>query len=177
MSRWQMRLDNARAFYDGLVKEKLPGAAEVSDLIKELENAYELESWELKDNFPYGNKGKVRRVNPAKVRWSKLPPSPLRQEVQPEEVVLPVIAELAYDNDEEDWVRSTDPLHPIDTNYELLCAGIDDDLLDSLTEEREENENADSRGSDPFSVNWDWNDGVTGSTDGLEPHDPSLNSA
>jgi hypothetical protein len=146
----------------------------VSDLVKELDKTYELESWELKDNFPYGNKEKVRRVTPAKVRWSKLPPSPLRQEVQPEEVVLPAIAELVNDDDDDDWVRSTDPMHPIDTNYELVFAGVDDDLLDFLTGgEGGEIARADSDDSDPFASNWDWNDKVTNATDGREPHVPS----
>ncbi|KAL1605263.1 hypothetical protein SLS60_004807 [Paraconiothyrium brasiliense] len=176
--RWQTRIEKARAFEHGLVKDRLPGAAEVSNLIKELDRAYELESWELKNTIPYGDKSRIRRVNPAKVEWSKLPSSPLTREVQPEDIIFPVVTEPVYDEEQEDdnWMQVTDPLHPISTNYEVFCAGIDDDYLDLLTQEDPHDFGyLEQDDHDPISPNWDWQDEFSGSVDSSESHNSSSN--
>ncbi|KAF2448238.1 hypothetical protein P171DRAFT_481321 [Karstenula rhodostoma CBS 690.94] len=177
VSRWQTRLEKAKQFHDELVKDKLPGAPKVSELIKELDKTYELELWELRNTIPYEDRAKIRRVGPAKVKWSKLLPSPLTREVQPEEVVMPVITEPVYIEDDDDWVRSTDPMHPIDTNYELVCAGIDDEYLDFLTGE-EPGEIAEPKqdNPNPSATSWDWSDEVKGSTDNPESWNPCSNN-
>ncbi|KAK7181744.1 hypothetical protein PSPO01_12194 [Paraphaeosphaeria sporulosa] len=169
LSHWEKRLEKARRFYNELVKEKLPGARAVSELINQLDKEYELEAWELRNTIPHGDRARIRRVTPAKARWSKLPPSPLKREVQPEEIVLPVITELVYNKDDDDWVPSADPLHPIDTNYELVDAGIDDDYLRSLLgEDPGEVAEPEQDNVAPFNTSWDWNDGVIDPTDGVE---------
>jgi len=155
----------------------MPGAAAVKDLIMELDKTFELESWELRNTIPYGDKAKVRRVNTAGLGWGKPPASPLRHEVQPEEVVLPVLMEPVYDEDDDDSVRSTDPLHPITTNYEVFCAGIDDDYLEFLTEEGENAAQLEHDAEDPFATSWDWDSEVTGSANGFEPSNHSINSS
>ncbi|KAL5416639.1 hypothetical protein PMIN04_008076 [Paraphaeosphaeria minitans] len=135
---------------------------------------YELKAWELDRTVPHGDKVKIRRVSPAKVGWSKLPSSPLEREVQPEEVVLPGTTEPVYDGDDDDWVRSTDPLHPIDTNYELRYAGIDDDYLKLLLgEEPVEVAEPDQDNPDILATSWEWNDGVQDPADGVEQQGPS----
>ncbi|KAF9737560.1 hypothetical protein PMIN01_05339 [Paraphaeosphaeria minitans] len=167
VSRWQARLEKARCFHNELVKGELPGAPAVFKLIEQLEMEYELKAWELDRTVPHGDKVKIRRVSPAKVGWSKLPSSPLEREVQPEEVVLPGTTEPVYDGDDDDWVRSTDPLHPIDTNYELRYAGIDDDYLKLLLgEEPVEVAEPDQDNPDILATSWEWNDGVQDPADG-----------
>ncbi|OAF99322.1 uncharacterized protein CC84DRAFT_1232756 [Paraphaeosphaeria sporulosa] len=170
LSHWEKRLEKARRFYNELVKEKLPGARAVSELINQLDKEYELEAWELRNTIPHGDRARIRRVTPAKARWSKLPPSPLKREVQPEEIVLPVITELVYNKDDDDWVPSADPLHPIDTNYELVDAGIDDDYLRSLLgEDPGEVAEPEQDNVAPFNTSWDWNDGTS------ETAEPNMN--
>lgn len=171
-SRWQRRLEKARQFHNELVKEKLPGASVVSELIMGLDKTFEIESWELRNTIPYGDRAKIRRVSPATVRRIKLPPSPLKREVQPEEIGLPVITEPVYDDDD-DWV---DPLHPIETNYEPVCAGIDDEYLDFLTGEASgEIAEPEQDDADPFALSWDWTDEGEESTDTFELHDSCVN--
>lgn len=111
----------------------------MSDFIKDLEMSHELELWELRKILPYDDDtAKVRRVDPVEIGRGNLPISSLRNVVQPEDVALSVVAEPVYDEDD-DWIRSTDPLHPISTNYEVSCAGIDEDYLKTLTEELTDN--------------------------------------
>ncbi|KAF1972800.1 hypothetical protein BU23DRAFT_466794 [Bimuria novae-zelandiae CBS 107.79] len=157
-AQWEKKLEKARKFHQELAEKKMSGAKEILGLIGELETKCELESWELKNELPYGGNPRVRRVNPVDLDKPKLPASPLRLEVRPEEVVLQVVSEPVYDDDD-GWEPSTDPMHPVTTNYEVLCAGIDDDYLEFLTGDMGVDSNLDHEASDLSAGSWDWGGG------------------
>lgn len=176
-SRWQSRLERAERFYNGMVERKLPGAEHVSHLVQQLNKDYDFETWKLKDTLPPDEREKPKRVVPAATSWSKPPSSPLKREVLPEEVVLPVVPEAVDYGDDDDYVRSTDPLHPVSTNYEIISAGIDDAYLETLLagdtgeiagDEQDEHVS--------FGTAWDWNDEAQDPTDSVEEAASGFNS-
>lgn len=159
IARWQEKLDKARRFHESVLDSGAPGASEVFDLVRELEEKYELESWELKDVIPYGDRARVRRVDPGDGREKKVVGSPLRREVRPEEVVIPVVEEPVYDEDD-GYEPSTDPLHPISTNYEVSHPGVDEGFLESIM--RDDRYGADRVYGeiDSSAAGWSWGEEV-----------------
>jgi hypothetical protein len=135
-------LKRAIAFRNRLQAGGSPGAEEVGKLVEELEEQYTTAAWDLNKTFPpVQNKTNVSRVKLA-IKGKNEPKrlvSLLRQEVQPQEVVLPKEEQRGWienDEDEEDYVRSTDPLHPVSTDYSHPLDNVDDSwLLNHFTAE------------------------------------------
>jgi hypothetical protein len=95
----------------------MPGIEEVTVLVGALEDDFWSASWNTRTAFPHLHKESGIRIN---LGHFKKAPSPLRQEVMSEDVSDP--PEIIGPDDpgyEYDWdyVASTDPLHPVDTNY------------------------------------------------------------
>lgn len=96
----------------------MPGMEEVRGLITELEDQYTLESWETRNIFAPARKPSVTR---AAISEYERAPSPLVHEVQPEDIIEADGRKEWADMDENDYdgnyCASTDPIHPVDTDY------------------------------------------------------------
>jgi hypothetical protein len=168
LASWQGRLDRAIAFRDALrEKEGLLGAVEVAGLVKELREEYASAAWDINKMFPHARNSNVGRVALKQGNKRQRMSSLLRNEVEPHLVVLPPEKEHGWienDDDEEDFVRSTDPLHPICTDYSHPLDDVDDGWLSELfTAEELQTSAADNDFviDHSFGHVWDWGDGVT----------------
>ncbi|KAJ4298259.1 hypothetical protein N0V90_006158 [Kalmusia sp. IMI 367209] len=150
ISSWKTKLEKARAFRDGAIERGLPGIDDLSDLVKELEDEYTSASWDITKIFPH-ERPKVNRVKPAfQNHDNKRRASLLKNEVQPEDVVPKPCTRLDANDDDEDYERSMDPLHPINTNYTSLFDWPDDNkALSHLTLEEIANHQANASAFDP----------------------------
>jgi hypothetical protein len=114
---WKARLARANAFLTGLRERDLPGAREVGDLVKGLGEEYAREEWGSRSVFAGANKAGAARV---KHSYHVRTASKLPYEVRPEDVVETRAKEWA-DMDERDYdgdyVASSDPIHPVSTDY------------------------------------------------------------
>jgi len=163
---WQGKRDRATAFRNGLQEKGLPGADEVTRLVKELEEKYASAAWALNQSLPHAHsKSHVERVKLALKTDTerKRRVSLLRREVQPQEVVLPADKKEGWiendNNDDEDYVRSTDPLHPVCTDYSHPLDGIDDSwMLEHFTAEELQASAADNEFviDHSFGQSWNW---------------------
>ncbi|UPX21152.1 uncharacterized protein EKO05_0011350 [Ascochyta rabiei] len=119
-----------------LQKKAFPGVQEVAILVDQLKEEYNAASWSTRVLFPHLYKERCLRVN---LGHFKKMPSPLRQELLPEDVPEPPKIIQAYDQDymyDWDYVASTDPIHPVDTNYSHPLDGVDPCwILNHLTPE------------------------------------------
>ncbi|CAO2651627.1 Nn.00g041970.m01.CDS01 [Neocucurbitaria sp. VM-36] len=99
-------------------EHSMPGMEEVGGLVTELENQYTMDSWEARNMFAQARKSSVARVAISEYRRAA---SPLVQEVRPEDVVVADRRKEWADMDENDYdgnyVASTDPIHPVNTDY------------------------------------------------------------
>jgi hypothetical protein len=170
LASWKGRLERAIAFRDGL--EGLPGSKEVARLVKELEKEYENDAWHIDKIFPHARSKNVGRVPLApektKERRRMRVASLLKHEVQPHEVVL---TEEKFesgwidqgDDDLEDFVASTDPIHPVCTDY---THPLDNDngswMLEHFTAEELKRSEVDNDFviDHSFSNNWGWGWGL-----------------
>jgi hypothetical protein len=92
------------------------GTPEVSALVKELEDQYYVASWGAR-NISHAFKKSVARVSVSDYRTVR---SPLKQEVQPEDVVDLKEKDWAEMDDHDydgDYIASTDPIHPVSTDH------------------------------------------------------------
>lgn len=156
---WKKKLERASTFRDKLVEKHLPGAAEVAQLVKNLEDEYEDAAWHLRKLFPQATKPNIDRPKPT-CKDEKRVTSLLKEEVQPHEVMLPGEMEQQEEHDDtDDYERSTDPFHPITMDYSHPLDGVDDSyLLDHFTsEELASSLDGDTTaGFDPGDSGWDW---------------------
>lgn len=103
----------------------MPGVQEVAALIETLEEDFNSASWSTRALFPHSHKERGVRIN---LGHFEKAPSPLRQEVFPDDVPEPPNVvdsdnlDYVYDWD---YVASTDPIHPVDTNYAHPLDDID----------------------------------------------------
>ncbi|KAF2852649.1 hypothetical protein T440DRAFT_420661, partial [Plenodomus tracheiphilus IPT5] len=115
---WKLKLQRAKSFRDKLRETSLPAYEEIESLITELENEYTQASWDTRNLFALVAKRPVARVGISD--YTKVP-SPLAQEVLPEDVIEPgkckEWAEMDDNDYDEDYIASTDPMHPVSTNY------------------------------------------------------------
>ncbi|KAF2678193.1 hypothetical protein K458DRAFT_377244 [Lentithecium fluviatile CBS 122367] len=155
---WKGKLERAIAFRNGLYERNSPGAEEVAALVKDLEERFETAAWDVHKLLPAAhNKASIERVKPAvkEERELRRKASLLQQEVQPHEVVLPDEEKRGWienDDDDEEFVRSTDPFHPVSTDYSHPLDNADDSwLLEHFTEEELQ-----SQGTGEFDHSWEW---------------------
>ncbi|KAF2027607.1 hypothetical protein EK21DRAFT_71615 [Setomelanomma holmii] len=114
---WKLTLERANKFLEKVQQRDMPGVTEIGALVKELEVKYASASWDTRNMFAPEVKPKVSRV---KHSWYEKLPSPLPHEVLPEDVV-DFKAKQWHEMDEHDYdgnyVASTDPVHPVTTDY------------------------------------------------------------
>jgi hypothetical protein len=95
------------------------GVDEISTLVRELDEQYHVACWDARNMPLHAFKKSVARVN---VSDHKTARSPLIQEVRPEDVVDPKErmkdwSEMDENDYDGDYVASTDPIHPVSTDY------------------------------------------------------------
>jgi hypothetical protein len=116
-SAWNHKLELAEAFLNKLKEKRLPGVREVDALVEQLKEQFNTATWGTRTLFPHAHKERTVRVS---LGYFEKAPSPLSREVLPEdipeppEIVGPDHPDYDYDWD---YVASTDPIHPVDTNY------------------------------------------------------------
>ncbi|KNG45347.1 hypothetical protein DDE82_002464 [Stemphylium lycopersici] len=117
-SNWLSKLERAATFLARLSENGCSGTGEITALVQELNETYQKASWDVQHMTSFASKKSVARVN---VTHHKTSPSPLSQEVRPEDVVelqrekqWEEIQDEDYDGN---YVASTDPIHPVSTDY------------------------------------------------------------
>jgi hypothetical protein len=148
-------------------KKHMPGVKEVGSLIDELVEEYHVACWNMRNAFAHGPKKFLVRVN---ISEHKKAPSPLLQEVQPEDisdVKAKAWTEMVKQDYDGDYVASTDPLHPVSTDYKHP---MDDDdgswVLKHLS--REELELGEDTVIDFDSNQWSWSNNDSSTAEGTE---------
>jgi hypothetical protein len=139
----------------------MPGMNEISTLVKELEEQHYVASWEARNMQipPHAFKKSVARVG---ISDHQTAPSPLKQEVRPEDVVdsrkehVKDWTEMNEDDYDGDYVASTDPIHPVNTDY---SHPLDDDDGSWILNHFSPEEMASPVGNLDFDQNgWSWDD-------------------
>jgi hypothetical protein len=132
------------------------GTAEVSALVKELEDQYYIASWSVR-NISHTFKKSVARVSVSDYKTVR---SPLKQEVQPEDVVDLKEKDWAEMDDHDydgDYIASTDPIHPVSTDY---SHPLDDDdgswIFNHFSSEELEASNGEDVVLDFDQTGWSW---------------------
>ncbi|CAN9269946.1 unnamed protein product [Alternaria sp. RS040] len=132
------------------------GTPEISALVKELEDQYYMASWGAR-NISHAFKKSVARVSVSDYRTVC---SPLKQEVQPEDVVDLKEKDWAEMDDHDydgDYIASTDPIHPISTDY---SHPLDDDdgswIFNHFSSEELEASNDEGLVLDFDQTGWSW---------------------
>ncbi|KAJ4369458.1 hypothetical protein N0V86_009293 [Didymella sp. IMI 355093] len=116
-SAWNHKLKLAEAFLNKLKEKGLPGVREVGALIEQLKEQFNTATWGTRTLFPHAHKECTVRVS---LGHFEKTPSPLSREVLPEDIPEPseIVGSDHPDYDYDwDYVASTDPIHPVDTNY------------------------------------------------------------
>ncbi|KAL6704867.1 hypothetical protein ACN47E_007550 [Coniothyrium glycines] len=115
---WSERLYRARTFLTKLKEKRLLGQEDVTRLVDELENEYTLAAWDTRNMFVQAAPRPVQRIQPAEFRKSS---SPLTQNLQAHDIVDMIKSksweELDQSDYDWDYVASTDPIHPVNTDY------------------------------------------------------------
>jgi hypothetical protein len=158
---WELKLEIANTFLAKLRQRNMPGAAETCALVRELETQYATATWDTRNMFASVPKPSVKRV---KHNYYEKAASKLTQEVLPEDVIEKKHKEWAK-MDEEDYdgnyVASTDPIHPVSTDYSHT---LDDDdgawILQHLSPQ--EIEPSLSDGFDLHNHGWSWGESDNG---------------
>ncbi|KAF1357313.1 hypothetical protein EJ07DRAFT_129713 [Lizonia empirigonia] len=136
---WKQKLLVAETFLQKL-EEDFPGVQEVVALVEQLTDEFNTASWNTRSLFPHFPKESPIRVTLGQFEKR---PSPLRRDVLPEDIPEPSDTTHPEHPDYEydwDYIASTDPLHPVDTNYSYPLDDVDPSwMLDHLSlEEFEE---------------------------------------
>ena len=93
-----------------------------------MEDDHNEDAWNIRQSFPPLHKASsIERV---KIRTIAPQNSHLRKEVRPEDVVEPKVKGYIEGDDDDDYVRSTDPIHPVTTNYSHPLDDVDDSWVD-----------------------------------------------
>lgn len=122
---WTHKLRLADTFLEKLNEKRLLGVREVEALVEQLKEDFSTATWETRALFPHAHKERKVRVSLGQFHNA---PSPLSSEVLPEEIPKPVeVIGPDYPDYEYAWdyVASTDPIHPVDTNYAHPLDNVD----------------------------------------------------
>jgi hypothetical protein len=116
-AEWKLKLERANTFLTKLRQRHLPGIEEITALVKGLEAEYTTASWDTRSMFAHAPKASITRVKYSQYerKASKLP-----QEVRPEDIVHKTTkkwTEMEVDDYDDDYIASTDPIHPVSTDY------------------------------------------------------------
>jgi hypothetical protein len=150
---WGEKLERAQTFLAGLTRAGLPGTKQVSEQINKMEDEHNKDAWNIRQRFPPLHKASsIERV---KIRTNAPRSSHLRKEVRPEDVVEPKVKGYMEGDDDDDYVRSTDPLHPVITDYSHPLDNSDDSWVDAyLSQEEARLPESPDIGFDPGSNAW-----------------------
>ncbi|KAF2819278.1 hypothetical protein CC86DRAFT_307411 [Ophiobolus disseminans] len=155
---WKLKLERANTFLDKLRQRSLSGVDEICVLVKSLEAEYATASWDTRNVFAHAPRPSVTRV---KHNFYEKTASKLPQEILPEDVIDK--AEKAWGELEEDdydgnYVASTDPVHPVSTDYSHPWDDDDGDwILQHLSPEDVDPGFDDT--IDLHNHSWSWGDG------------------
>jgi hypothetical protein len=149
-------LERANVFLDKLRERDLPGAEEVAALIKVLDGEFAVALWDTRNTFAHGPKPSITRVQH---NYYEKATSKLQQEVRPEDVVERAEKgwhEMVDEDYDGDYVASTDPIHPVSTDY---SHPLDDDdgawILQHLSPDDGDTAEP-SDGIDFHTSSWNW---------------------
>ena len=96
----------------------MPGVDEIAALVKGLNEQYHVATWDARHMFSHVRQKSVARVNISDYRKAR---SPLSQEVRSEDIPdtkrTKEWAEMDDEDYDDDYVASTDPVHPVTTDY------------------------------------------------------------
>lgn len=163
---WQAKVSRADTYLSNL-KERhnsTEAVQTIEALRHEVDEQRKAEEWKLRHSITFLPARQVPRV---KHRPFVRSPSSLGVEVKPEDVhegekAWKDWSEMKEEDYDDDYIASTDPIHPVTTDYRFPGEGEDDEwvkqyLADGV-EEPEVNDREDSAGwHDPGG--WDWGDG------------------
>jgi hypothetical protein len=167
--RWKLKLERANTFLTKLRQRDMPGVEEVTLQVKELEAEYATESWHTRNMFAHASKPSVTRVQHG--RYEKKP-SKLPQELHPGDIVDKAAKTWAEMNDhdyDDNYEASTDPIHPVSTDY---SHPLDDDDGDWILQHLEPEDGADIHSgsgmdfsTDDHGWNWDNDNNINTATE------------
>jgi len=120
-SNWECKLGRARAFLIKLTEKQMHGVEDITALVKELEEQYYVASWDAR-NMQIPSHAFKKSVSRVSITYHQTARSPLTQEVRPEDVVDPKKhnkdwTEMDANDYDGDYIASTDPIHPVSTDY------------------------------------------------------------
>ncbi|KAF1847376.1 uncharacterized protein K460DRAFT_255723, partial [Cucurbitaria berberidis CBS 394.84] len=158
-STWRLKLERAKTFLDRLSDQNMPGTEEIATLVKDLENQYIAAAWDARTMFAQAPKPSVTRVGISEYKKAR---SPLLHEVRPEDVVEPdsgkTWAEMDENDYDGDYIASTDPIHPVSTDYSHPLDNDDGSwILNHLSPEELESPKTDVA-VDFDGSTWSWGD-------------------
>jgi hypothetical protein len=141
-------------FLAALVRAGMPGVQQVSDQINTMEDEHNEDAWNIRQKFPPLHKASsIERV---KIRTQAPGGSHLSKEVRPEDVVEFRVNSYV-ERDDDDYIRSTDPLHPITTDYSYPLDNADNSWVNEcLSQEETKLAESPDIGFDPGSSSWNW---------------------
>jgi hypothetical protein len=163
---WQAKVSRADAYLSSLREQHNSAEAiqTIEALRQEVEERRKAEEWALRHSITLLPARHVPRV---KHRPFLRSPSSLGAEVKPEDVregnkAWKDWSEMKEEDYDDDYVASTDPIHPVTTDYRFPGEGEDDEwvkqyLADGI-EEAEVDDGGESAGWHD-SDGWDWGDG------------------
>ncbi|KAF1939659.1 hypothetical protein EJ02DRAFT_253261 [Clathrospora elynae] len=114
---WDYKLLRANRFLAKLTEKRMSGVNEVTTLVQDLVAQYQVAPWDARNMFVHTPKPFVARVG---ISDHKKAHSPLLQEVRPEDVEEAggkCWAEMREEDYNGNYVASTDPIHPVNTDY------------------------------------------------------------
>lgn len=114
---WKQKMRLAETFLGKLKEKGLPGVREVETLVEQLKEDFNRATWNTRTLFPHAHKERTGRVSLGQFQKA---PSPLSRELFPEDISEPLeVIGSDHPDYEYDWdyIASTDPIHPVDTNY------------------------------------------------------------
>jgi hypothetical protein len=133
---WKLKLARANTFLTKVRQRAMPGSEEIAVLVKHLEAEYTTASWNTRTMFAHAPKPSITRV---KHSWYERATSKLPRELRPEDIIEKKTKEWTEMDDEDydgNYEASTDPLHPVSTDY---SHPLDDDdgawILQHISEE------------------------------------------
>ncbi|KAL5117629.1 hypothetical protein ACEQ8H_004522 [Pleosporales sp. CAS-2024a] len=154
---WKRKLERADTFLTNLQKRDMPAMADIALLVKGLRADYASASWNTTAMFASGPRPSITRVKPT---YHKRAASNLPRELQPEDIIEKTVKEWA-DMDELDYdgnyEASTDPMHPVSTDYSHpLDNGDGACILHPLSEAEMAASSSTNDGTFDSDIAWTW---------------------
>ncbi|KAF3036858.1 hypothetical protein E8E12_008265 [Didymella heteroderae] len=165
---WKHKLSLAETFLGKLKENGLPGVREINALVEQLKEDFNMAAWETRIMFPYAHKENAMRASLGNFEKA---PSPLSREVLPDDVPeLPEVVGPDHPDYKYDWdyVASTDPIHPVDTNYDHPLDEVDPSWMLNHLRPKEFEQSGEGVGFDVDEADMAW---------GSRLEEPNLSSA